>query len=397
MSRFGEVRDSKVVYRSTTDVRDRDDDRRSEFSRAEPREGPYVTKKTYVIPREPEEREERIIIGERDRRSERDRGSFVDDRQVVIRRDRTPEPPQPERREIRVIEREREAPPVERREIRVIEREREREPEPRRAEYRYERDFVDRPDLERYTRSVDYYQRPEPPQPIIIRQEPQQIIIQEAPRPPVVLSPPPREENFELIQRSEIRGTERSEVGEERQLVRRPKPREEEEEDYYYERRVREVSRDPRDEERRSRVSRRHEREVSPNDSVSNIGRRDDRYSSDSSYEYVRKEVRDEYDDDAPRHRRHLAEGAALGVGAAEILRHHRKKSEGGHDDSRGSRVGRDVGAAALGAVGAEAVHRARSAYRSKSRAGSRARDRDYDRDRSGSRDRRSRRKHRKA
>ena len=227
MSRIGESRESRVVYRSTAgrdDTRERDyDDRSSQFLRAETREAPYVTRKTYRIPREreEEEREERITIvggGGSDRRSERDRGGFEENR-VVIRRERTPEPPQPERRD---------------REIRVIERE--RSPEPRRfeREYRYERDFDRRDDLERdfdrrddlerYTRSVEYFPRPDPPQPIIIRQEPQQIIIQEAPRPPLVLPAPapPREENFEVIQRSEVQRSERSEVGGDRLVCSTP-------------------------------------------------------------------------------------------------------------------------------------------------------------------------------
>lgn len=40
---------------------------------------------------------------------------------------------------------------------------------------------------------------------------------------------------------------------------------------------------------------------------------------------YIRKENR-EYDDDHPHHRRHLAEGALLGAGAAELSRSHRKR-----------------------------------------------------------------------
>ena len=335
----------------------------------------------------------------------------------IVRRERPPEPePIVERREIRIRDKTPEpAPVVERREIR-IEREREPEPEPRRyeTEYRYEREIdrvaPRRDDLEKYVRTTDYYPRQEPPQPIIIRHEPQQIIIQEAPRPPLIVSPPPavQEESFEVIKRSEARSevahrseSHRSEVGEERQIARRPKPRkpepeDDEEEDYYFERRVRRVDgRDREDEEYESRRHRRdRERDVSPGDSISQYGReRRGGYESDSSYEYIKRETREEFSDEEPRHRRHLAEGAAVGLGAAELLRHHRKKKG---EDERGSRVGRDVGAAALGAIGAEAVTRARSHYRSKSRRGSRDRgsrdreSRDRDRDREG------RRKHRR-
>ena len=132
---------------------------------------------------------------------------------------------------------------------------------------------------------------------------------------------------------------------------------------------------------------RERERDLSPGDSVSQYGRdRRGGYDSDSSYEYIKRETREEFSDDESHRRRHLAEGAAVGLGAAELLRHHRKKK--GEDESgRGSRVGRDVGAAALGAIGAEAVTRARSHYRSKSRRGSRDRE---------SRDREGRRRHKR-
>lgn len=407
MSRVG---GDRVIYRE----RDVEYDNRSSaggYPRpARSNVGGHTTTRKYVIPRGEEvEKEDRLTVigGGSDRHSQRD-PSYSENR-VVIRREITPEPePVQERREIRVIEREREREPEIRRFERPVEREiryerepyereiryeREREPE---REIRYERDLDRRDDLERYTRTVDYYPRPEPPPPIIIRQEPQQIIIQEAPRAPLVVPAPPKEEDFQIVQRSEIRQTERSEVGsrhdEERQIARRPKPKEEEEEDYYYERRVREVSRDDRghDEDRYSR----REREVSPGDSISQYGRNRGRgYESDDSYEYIRKETREEYDDEDSNNRRHLAEGAIAGIGAAELLRHHKKKTDG-DEGSRRSRVGKDVGAAALGAVGAAAVTRARSHYREKSK--SRRGSRDRSRDRSRSREREGRRKHRR-
>ena len=407
MSRYaGES--TRLVYR------ERDDDHRSTVSRsaAAPRSNneSYTTRKVYRVSNQ-EEEEDRTpaFLAPRER-------TYGETR--IVRRERTPEPePIVERREIRIRDRTPEPEPlVERREIR-IEREREPEPEPRRyeTEYRYERDIdriaPRRDDLERYVRTVDYYPRQEAPQPIIIRQEPQQIIIQEAPRPPVVvapLPPPPqqqetKEESYEIIKRSEARSevghrseSHRSEVGEERQIARRPKPKpgpEDEEEEYYFEKKSRRVEGRDREEEEYevSRRRRERERDVSPGDSISQYGRdRRGGYDSDSSYEYIKRETREEYSDDEPRHRRHLAEGAAVGVGAAELLRHHRKK-KGEDEGGRGSRVGRDVGAAALGAIGAEAVTRARSHYRSKSRRGSRDRDsRERDRDREG------RRKHRR-
>lgn len=128
--------------------------------------------------------------------------------------------------------------------------------------------------------------------------------------------------------------------------------------EYYYQRRVREYDDD------RDRIR----REISPHDSVSQVStrRRRDRdrdrdYSSDDSMVYIRKETR-EIDDEPHHHKRHLAEGALLAVGAAELLRH-RSKSQGREVTGGVGRVGRDVGAAALGAIAANAVDH----YRSKS------------------------------
>ncbi|KAF9885290.1 hypothetical protein FE257_013091 [Aspergillus nanangensis] len=202
--------------------------------------------------------------------------------------------------------------------------------------------------LSRYDREVDYdrrserdyyereYSEPGRPRrhhtaPIVIREN-QPVIIQEA-RGPVYVNP--RESDYEIVHRSEV--------------DRDPA--------YYYHRRVtREY-----DDDRRLR------REISPGDSVSQATRRreDQDYSSDDSMVYIRKETR-EYDDH-PNHRRHLAEGALVGVGAAELLRSRRKKD--GDEVSGGmGRVGRDVGAGALGAIAVNAASRAREYYRSKSR-----------------------------
>ncbi|KAL9602089.1 MAG: hypothetical protein Q9219_002085 [cf. Caloplaca sp. 3 TL-2023] len=372
--------------------RDRDWDNRTSFRESSDRGG-FTTVKRYRIPNRDDD-DERLTVYNRDRDRDRrsDRG-FEETR--IVRRERTPEP-EPERREIRIERFERDRPPSPPRidrDIRIERYEREREPDrrPYERDYRYEREF-ERPrrdpyDVERYSKSVEYFPRPDPPQPIIIRQEPQQIIIQEAPRAPIVVPAPQKEESeFQLIQRSEI--------NEDRQIARRePERREpEREEDYYYERRVREVSRDNRsrrDDDDDFYEERYRRREVSPGDSVSQVGRRRDRdYSSDDEMVYVRKETRDTYGrDESPHHRRHLAEGAIAGLGAAEIIRHH-KEREGDDKSTRRSRVGRDLGAAALGAAGAEAISRARSRHRSKSRRGSPSRSRSRSRDR-------DRRKHR--
>ncbi|KAL9590116.1 MAG: hypothetical protein Q9203_001097 [Teloschistes exilis] len=407
-----------VIYKERT--RERDDwDNRTSYRESDRTSGGYTTVKKYRIP--PAEDEDRLTVINRDsgRRSERggDR-SFEETR--IIRRERTPEP-EPERREIRIERFERDRPPSPprmERDIRIERFERSRPPSPPRMEQDvrieryersrepdrrpYERDYefrreVERPrrdpyDDVRYSKSVEYFPRPDPPQPIIIRQEPQQIIIQEAPRAPIVVpAPQPKEESeFQLIQRSEI--------NEDRQIARREPERRgsDREEDYYYERRVREVSRDNRsrrgddDEFYEERYRR---REVSPGDSVSQIGRRRTRdrdYSSDDSMVYIRKETREGYGrDESPHHRRHLAEGAIAGLGAAEIIRHH-KERDGDEKSSRRSRVGRDLGAAALGVAGAEVISRARSRHQSKSRRGSPSRSRSRSRDRS-----RRRRKHR--
>ncbi|TPR05943.1 Sugar (and other) transporter family protein [Aspergillus niger] len=196
---------------------------------------------------------------------------------------------------------------------------------------RYERevDYDSRP--YDYRSERDYYEReyyaPERirryPAPIVIR-EAQPVIFLEA-RGPVYVNP--RESDYEVVRRSEV---DREPGG------------------YYYHRRVREY-----DDDRRSR------RELSPSDSISQAARhRDDQeaYSSDDSMVYIRKEVR-EYDD-SPHHRRHLAEGALAGVGAAELLRNHRKK-EGEEVADGVGRLGRDVGAAAI--AGAVALARSKS------------------------------------
>ena len=70
-------------------------------------------------------------------------------------------------------------------------------------------------------------------------------------------------------------------------------------------------------------------REVSPHDSVSQVGGRRD-YSSDDSMVYVKrtKEVTSERGGSpSPDRRKNLAAGAIAGIGAAELLRNHKKVS----------------------------------------------------------------------
>ncbi|KAJ5151063.1 uncharacterized protein N7482_010315 [Penicillium canariense] len=162
----------------------------------------------------------------------------------------------------------------------------------------------------------------------------------------------PRESEYDVVRRSDV-----------------------DEDPYYYHRhrRVREY------EDRRSR------RELSPGDSISQTSRRHNRerdrddYSSDDSMVYVRKETRD-YDGEHPHHKRHLAEGALVGVGAAELFRSHNKRE--GKEVSHGmSHAVKTAGAGALGAVAVNAAGQVRDYYRSKSR--SRHRSHSFDDDRS--------------
>ncbi|KAI7267512.1 hypothetical protein KC345_g7920 [Hortaea werneckii] len=235
---------------------------------------------------------------------------------------------------------------------RVVDREvirREPSPEPERYnEWRFERerDFSPPPhehrrhydyDVERYSKDTEYYTQPQP-QPIIIRESaPQQqapIIIREERRDPAPII---------IRERDDTKDESRSLVKREEPPPPAPAPPPPEpEENYFYERRIRELDR-PR------RRSDSYERSVRPRDSASQW--------SDDSYEYVRRErIYDEGGSRSrsrfssrsrsPHHKRHLAEGALAGLGAAEILGHHRRERGEG-----GNRVGRDVAGAALGAA----------------------------------------------
>ncbi|KAJ5964706.1 uncharacterized protein N7479_004582 [Penicillium vulpinum] len=201
---------------------------------------------------------------------------------------------------------------------------------------RYEREYYDReylPHTNRpHSRSVDALERMEQ-SPTVTTITTRNILIREA----RTSYTNPRESEYDVVRRSEG-----------------------DEDPYYYHRhrRVREFD------ETRPR------RELSPDDSVSQTSRRrrgdrDQDYSSDDSMVYIRKETRD-YDDHS-HHRRHMAEGALVGAGAAELLRS-RSKKEGEVSHGIG-RIGKTVGAGALGAVAVNAASHARDYYhRSKSR-----------------------------
>ncbi|KAI7565127.1 hypothetical protein KC317_g6579, partial [Hortaea werneckii] len=210
--------------------------------------------------------------------------------------------------------------------------ERERDFSPPRHEHRRHYDY----DVERYSKDTEYYTQPQP-QPIIIRESaPQQqapIIIREERRDPAPII---------IRERDDTNDESRSLVKREEPPPPAPAPAPEPEENYFYERRIRELDR-PR------RRSDSYERSVRPRDSASQW--------SDDSYEYVRRErIYDEGGSRSrsrfssrsrsPHHKRHLAEGALAGLGAAEILGHHRRERGEG-----GNRVGRDVAGAALGAA----------------------------------------------
>ncbi|CZR60758.1 uncharacterized protein PAC_10654 [Phialocephala subalpina] len=380
------------VVRSYRDEYDSDDDGRSVVSRRTKDDGSYRTVQRYrVTPSRVEEvevdrRSSRLDIAPRaerieiDRRSERweperprsaidirPRSSIVE-RERYIERDR--EPVREVRETERYIEREREpAREPERERTRTVVYERDRESEPLRPweraparPWESERDVRETDvvrvekrterreepyELERYQRETEYYDRPEPaPQPIIIRQrapEPQQIIVQEAPQPLPIVLPAPREE-VQIVKQEVIREVE----------APRPEPRRQEDE-YYYRRDVREVRDGGRRDEDFAMERYDSRRDIRPRDSVSG-----DEYS-DEDY-VVRKKIvrRVRSRSGSPHHKRHLAEGALAGAGAAALLANHAAK-QGTGGEHRGRKV---IGGAALGAIGAEVITRARSRFR---------------------------------
>ncbi|KAL1794257.1 hypothetical protein ACET3X_007678 [Alternaria dauci] len=268
----------------------------------------------------------------------RSRDDFDDRRSVkdyVIERHQEPA------REVRhyhYTEREREVSP-QRSEYR-IQREYERSPSPARTEIRISRDYErDREifpreqqpyELEKYSRSTEYF-RPEPipqpqPQPIYIRNEAPQpmqmqmqpiIIREEAPQ-PIIIRERIQEPAYELVERT---------TEEDRQVVR---PRQEE--DYYYERRVKEIDRGSRYDERYA-----DEREYDHRWGDKNY------YSDDDVY--IHKE-KDTWGGSETRTKRDVAAGALAGVAAGQIIRHHRKRK----GEAPGGSIGNALGYGTLGA-----------------------------------------------
>ena len=400
-----------IVYRERERERDRGRDRYDEpssFASAQ-RSGNYTTTKSYRV------RDEDVIPSNYDAKRYaaqlRDKDLFKQIEETrVVRRDREEPEPRPEPSSSR-WER---APPSDSRwqDDIVIRRSKDTEEQPPRREYRreeppssadrelvimrttdrggYERNERDYPteryddrrreyrdyemvspqrdnfgDVQRYSRTAEYYAPAPTPQTIVIRNEP--IIIREK----------VKDDDFAVIHRSEV---------EDRQVSRpAPSPNKE---DFFYEKTV--EKRDSRPVEREEDFYARKEvRDVSPHDSVSQLGaarrprsRGRSRHSdSDESLVYVRKEVKEGKDrrgsssrSESPGHRRHLAEGALAGFGAAELMRHH-KKSTGQETSGPVRRLGKDVGAGVLGAVAASGLTKAKhevsehiSEFRSKSR-----------------------------
>lgn len=258
------------------------------------------------------------------------------------------------------------SPSPERERVREYRFERERDYSPPR-----ERDY----DVERYSKSTEYFAQP---QPIIIREPAPAapIIIREERREPQKIIIRREEPQYEFVERKEVVETkEESQALVKKEETPPPAPEPAKpEEDYFYERRVVE----------RRRRSDSYDREIKPRDSASQY--------SDESFEYVRREryvdgSRSRSRSRSQSRKRSLATGALAGAGAAAILGQHRKKQ--GHEEShRGRNV---LGGAALGAAATEVISRARSmrslrgGSRSRSRSGDRGRDRD---------DHRRRRKH---
>ena len=316
---------------------------------------------------------EREVDREIDRRPRSPPSSARDyrsDRDYRIERDfgveRAPSPPAAYRREVRVV------------------RNDDRDERPRRLPF----------DIERYSKSTEFFARPEQPQPIIIREPaPQPIIIREAAPQPIILrersrerSPPrPRDESYEMIERSEVQDN-RSVVRREEPPPPAPAPQPKED-DYYYERRVKEVER-PQRRESFSDEEWDRRREVHPRESASQYG--DDHWSSDEDLVYYKKRggSRAGSREASPHHRRHLAEGALAGIVGGQLLRRHRK-SEG---EAHGGRLSNAAAGGIVGAAGAEAVSKIRS--RSRRRKDERSRSESSDR---GRKHRHRRRHHHKS
>jgi hypothetical protein len=120
-------------------------------------------------------------------------------------------------------------------------------------------------------------------------------------------------------------------------------------------------------------------REISPHSSLSH--RHDHQYhnySSDDEMMYVDRRSSD-YQEESPHRKRHIAEGALVGVEAAEMFQYYQKKRGDPPLDTL-TQLNKDLASGALGAVAGGAISRARSQSRSKSRRRTKSLDRDLDR-----------------
>lgn len=296
------------------------------------------------------------------------------------------------RRETRVVREriiERSPSPEPYREVRVqreVVRERERERERPQPEY-----------LERYVRETEYLRDNDRVQPIYISQPaPQPIIIREQAPQQIVIRERQREEQSYEMDRRDRNDDARSVAASHRSGAnrsRRQSSPSDQEEDYVYKRRTRQIARRP-DQDYEAQ----YRRDVDPRDSVSNWGgpavgavalnRNDNRrYDENRRYDderegYYRRTTEEYYSDDgggygssrdhSPHHKRHIVEGAALGLGAAALWR--RNKNKQGEEGGGAKTL---AGGAALGAVGAEVLSKAHEYYiREKSRGRGRSRSR---------------------
>jgi hypothetical protein len=315
----------------------------------------YTTVRRYKVPDhslEEDTYETEMRLVHRGRDDFDDRRSVKD--YVIERHEQPAREPAREVRHYHYAEREREVSP-QRSEYR-IQREYERSPSPARTEIRISRDYErdreifprEQPyELEKYSRSTEYF-RPEPlpqppPQPIYIRNEAPQpmqmqmqpiIIREEAPQPIIIRERAP-EPAYELVERTE----------EDRQVARPQRH----EEDYYYERRVKEVDRGGRYDERYA-DEREHDHRWG-----------DKNYYSDDDI-YIHKE-KDTWGGSETRTKRDVAAGALAGVAAGQIIRHHRKRK----GEAAGGNIGNALGYGTLGAVSAVALDRFNNRDRSRS------------------------------
>ncbi|KAF3491177.1 uncharacterized protein GIQ15_00694 [Arthroderma uncinatum] len=151
------------------------------------------------------------------------------------------------------------------------------------------------------------------------------------------------------------------------------------EDDYWYERRIREYDSGPRDHD--DHYSDRY------SDSRSSIGHHRHRHRRDREYGS---------DDEHDHRRRHMAEGALAGVGAAELWRRNSRKDKEKEHSGTLSRITTDLGAGAVGAYAVEAISKHRSKSRRRADSLDRGRDREHyrHRHRYHSRHHRSRSRH---